>query len=194
MDIQQQKEIIRKEIGKKRAALSENDRLSQQQWLNQQLIAVVEQLAPEIVLSYLPFRSEVDITPFNEWCWKQKIRLWLPKVNLQDKQLTLHEFHQDQLLTINPWGIREPAQEDPIEYQIEHISTIVVPGMAFDRKKGRLGYGGGYYDRLMEQFHNRQSLIPFKVSVAFDVQMISEVPYEQHDFRIDHLITYDSVR
>ena len=85
--------------------------------------------------------------------------------------------------------IREPRNDVPIEHDLAAISMIVVPGLAFDMDFGRLGYGGGFYDRFMQLFAARGLKRPFAVAAAFDKQLIPTVPSSWHDFRVDGIVT-----
>ena len=83
------------------------------------------------------------------------------------------------------WGIREPDPARCREASIEEIDFILVPGVAFDASGGRLGYGGGFYDRLLG--HARPG-VP-KVAGAFSLQVVAAVPVEDHDCRVTTLVT-----
>jgi 5-formyltetrahydrofolate cyclo-ligase len=81
------------------------------------------------------------------------------------------------------WGIREPAETLP---EVEP-DLILVPLLAFDRAGGRLGYGGGYYDRTLHALRRRRPVIA--VGVAFDEQEVDAVPRSDYDERIDWIMT-----
>ena len=69
------------------------------------------------------------------------------------------------------------------------IDVIIVPGLAFDRQGGRLGYGSGFYDRFIEHYEKRGLPHPLKLGVCFETQLLDDVPMEQHDLRVDRIIT-----
>ncbi len=79
------------------------------------------------------------------------------------------------------WGILEPAK--PRWVAAERLELIVIPGLAFDRVGGRLGHGGGHFDRLLAQGRG------FKVGVAFERQILAAVPSEAHDVPMDAVVT-----
>ncbi|MBP1994992.1 5-formyltetrahydrofolate cyclo-ligase [Paenibacillus eucommiae] len=148
----------------------------------------VKQMAPT-VLTYMPFRSEADITPFMEWCWQEGVRVLLPRVVKETRSLNLHAVSSYEDVEGSLWGIREPKAELPVEHHIEALSMILVPGLAFDKAFGRLGYGGGFYDRFIQLFAARGLAKPYLVAAAFDLQIVEQVPVSWHDFRVDGLIT-----
>ncbi len=87
------------------------------------------------------------------------------------------------------WGIPEPKAELPEwpEKRLAEIDVAFVPGLAFDRKGGRIGYGGGFYDRLLERFEASRAK-PMLWALAYDEQIVEEVPMEPHDLRAELLI------
>jgi 5-formyltetrahydrofolate cyclo-ligase len=187
-------------------------------------------LAP-LLCAYMPFRSEVDITPIIEWCWAQGIGVVLPRVEPDPVEPTpvdpavpldaagpsdgadrdagqpeqagttndhaaqrqphfslryIEGYHQ---LIPGKWGIREPAPSTPQLTDLSRIGLILTPGLAFDRKGGRLGYGGGYYDAFISRFDKQGIPRPPLIAPAFHLQLVPEVPMEPHDFRVDRIIT-----
>jgi 5-formyltetrahydrofolate cyclo-ligase len=190
MNIRERKIELRREIEKKRASLTSDERSSKQASIHQKLVALAqERLLPQTVFTYMPFRSEPDITPFMEWCWKEGIRVLLPRVIKETRSFVLHPVDGYGDIEGNTWGIREPKADLPTEDQILSISMILVPGLAFDTDLGRLGYGGGFYDRFMQLYSSRGLDRPYSVAAAFDVQVVPQVPVSWHDFRLDGLIT-----
>jgi 5-formyltetrahydrofolate cyclo-ligase len=190
MNIRERKIELRQEIEKKRALLTPDERSDKQADIHQKLVALAEEhILPQTVFTYMPFRSEPDITPFMEWCWKEGIRILLPRVIKETRSFVLHAVEGYGDIVGNTWGIREPKADLPIEDQILSISMILVPGLAFDTELGRLGYGGGFYDRFMQLYSSRGLDRPYSVAAAFDVQVVPQVPVSWHDFRLDGLIT-----
>jgi 5-formyltetrahydrofolate cyclo-ligase len=193
MNIRERKMELRKEIEHKRSMLSDIERATKQKQINERLIQLgTERLSSgqgATLLTYMPFRSEPDVTPFMEWCWKAGVRVLLPRVVPETRSLILHEIDSYRGIDNGTYGIREPKLDSPVERDISTLSMVLVPGLAFDREFGRLGYGGGYYDRFMQLFAGRGVSRPYSVAAAFDVQIVPEVPASWHDFRVDSLIS-----
>jgi 5-formyltetrahydrofolate cyclo-ligase len=141
------------------------------------------------LLSYMPFRSEPDVTPLMEWCWQEGVRVLLPRVIKETRSFVLHAVNSYEDMESSTWGIMEPKADLPVEADITSIWMILVPGLAFDKELGRLGYGGGFYDRFMQMYSSRGLEKPYLAAAAFDVQVVPEVPVSWHDFRLDELIT-----
>jgi 5-formyltetrahydrofolate cyclo-ligase len=198
MNIKDQKIELRKRIEEKRAALGPEERARKEQIINERLIRLCETMLlpasaaaghPLALFTYMPFRSETDITPVTEWCWGQGVPVLLSRVDRQRKTMSLHEVNSYSQLTAGAWGIREPKPELPAWTDLSRIGLILVPGLAFDKDFGRLGYGGGYYDRFMQLFSPAGLPKPYTAAAAYDVQIVPQVPVSWHDFRVAHLIT-----
>jgi len=133
--------------------------------------------------------SEPDITPAMEWCWRNGVDVVLPRVINGTRRMALHIVTSYDELAPGKWGIREPKPEQPLWSDPAGISLIIVPGLAFDAQFGRLGYGGGFYDRLFASYANDKADKPLLVAAAFDLQLVPELPIEPHDRRMDRILT-----
>ncbi|MBL8519753.1 MAG: 5-formyltetrahydrofolate cyclo-ligase [Betaproteobacteria bacterium] len=149
-----------------------------------QLVALPAYRGARTVAAYMGFGSEIDTGPFIETVLSDAKVLVLPRVDAARRALSLHQVAARDRLVAGPWGIREPAADWP-EARMDEIDFILVPGVAFDRRGQRIGYGAGYYDRLLA---GRQPHTDC-VAIAFDCQVVARVPTEPHDQRIDRLIT-----
>jgi 5-formyltetrahydrofolate cyclo-ligase len=87
-------------------------------------------------------------------------------------------------LVAGVWGIREPGTSRPV-HALANIDFLLVPGVAFTAEGARLGYGGGYYDRLMG------ALTPgvARIAAAFDLQVVAKLPESAHDQRVHAIVT-----
>ena len=145
------------------------------------------------VFCYVSFRDEPNTLAFMDSCQAQGDRLLVPKIGAQ-RSLTLHEVTGMADLVPGTWGILEPAAHTviwPPELYPE-IDVIVVPGLAFDLKGGRIGFGGGYYDRLIDELARCSGGLNQVVlgALALEELILPEaIPMESHDFRLDLLFT-----
>ncbi len=187
---------IRNMMTQKRNSLSDEQRrissesacLSAQKWL--------ESRSAESFMVYAPFRSELDLTLLVEWGWKSGRAVIVPRCKAEDRTMTLHYLRSWDELVPGAYGIMEPhsAASPPINDFVPDV--VFVPGLAFDRAGGRLGYGGGYYDRFAEaqlacsEAAERTSLW---IGAAFEIQLIDDVPIEKHDLQIDGLLTEQGI-
>ncbi|MDF2923134.1 MAG: 5-formyltetrahydrofolate cyclo-ligase [Paenibacillaceae bacterium] len=142
---------------------------------------------PGNLCTYMPFGHEVNILPVAEWCWQRGLAVAVPKTIRQPRMLRLHLIGSKELLEPGLWGIPEPVEAAPVA-DFRRIKAVLVPGVAFDARGGRLGYGGGYYDRLFGHWRS-EGVHPLKLAPAFHIQMEEAVPVEFHDERMDAVIT-----
>jgi 5-formyltetrahydrofolate cyclo-ligase len=104
----------------------------------------------------------------------------LPRVNRECKALDLLCVTDPEVqLAPGIWGIPEPAPDRCTLAQVSRIGCSVLPGVAFDKQGGRLGYGGGFYDRILEGLTSGQ--VAATVGICFELQLVPQVPREAHD-------------
>lgn len=175
---------LRQRVLAMREKISPEDRQRAMVRILPQLVAIPSYRSARKVAAYMSFGSEIDTGPFIETVLADQKSLVLPRVDSATHTLSLHNvFDRDRLLT-GPWGIREPAADWP-RADIQDIDFLLVPGVAFDRHGQRIGYGAGFYDRLL----SRRARPIECVAIAFDCQVLDRVPAESHDQPIDRLIT-----
>ncbi|AZK46402.1 5-formyltetrahydrofolate cyclo-ligase [Paenibacillus lentus] len=148
---------------------------------------------PLTVFIYASFRDEPDTSHLMKQCWMKGDHVIVPKV-VGKGRLMLHELKEFSELLPGVWGIPEPAEHTDIwpETRWSQIDLIVVPGLAYDRTGGRIGFGGGFYDRFIRSLHLSEgrdtgTLI---AALAFREQILTDcIPMEPHDFKVDLLFT-----
>jgi len=142
------------------------------------------------VLAYCSFGSELDTEAFLAAVLMMGKRLVLPRVDRATRVLALHVV-RDPGAELRPgtWGIREPVPAACPPVEAHEVDFVLVPGVAFDASGGRVGYGGGYYDRLVAGLAPGPSL----VAAAFEVQLVERVPMSPHDRRVDRIVTERAV-
>ncbi|MDP5276644.1 5-formyltetrahydrofolate cyclo-ligase [Chengkuizengella axinellae] len=147
---------------------------------------------PIKLLMYMPFKNEVDITPLMDWCWKSGGSVFLPKV-VHNYEMEIHHIHSLQDVEAGKFGILEPKSNTDICHDLSQIKIVIVPGIAFHSSGGRLGFGGGYYDRFFSRYDKLGIKQPYKIAVAYDAQIVENIPIEEHDYRMDQVITEKGV-
>jgi len=137
------------------------------------------------VLATLPFGSEWDVRPLAQAALDRGKSIVLPQVDAATRRLVLHRV-EDLDADVSPGfrGIPEPVPRTAIVRPAD-IDCVLVPGVAFDPAGRRLGYGGGYYDRLLP--HLRPGVA--RIAGAFDLQVVDEVPVDAHDLAVDVVVT-----
>ncbi len=125
--------------------------------------------------------KEVNLCPAMAKALAEK-EVYLPCTNLRERTLIFRRLFGFSELVEGAFGIPEPQEKNPA-LAPEDLDLILVPGLAFDRNKGRLGYGGGFYDRVLSQTG------AIKIGVAFSFQIANELPQEPYDQRVDWILT-----
>ncbi|MEO8304289.1 MAG: 5-formyltetrahydrofolate cyclo-ligase [Betaproteobacteria bacterium] len=137
------------------------------------------------VLLTLPFRAEWDTRPLVRAALAAGKTVVVPRVDAQSRMLDLHSIGDPERdVVAGLQGIPEPLPDRP-RIPRDAIDFVVVPGVAFDYKGRRLGYGGGYYDRLLPLLSPRAA----RVAGAFELQLVDLVPAAPHDIAVDAIVT-----
>jgi len=187
-DIKTLKDSIRKSVQEARDSLTEKARQEKSLAISRKFLASGIYKHSESILAYYPFRSEIDTRIIISDALSLGKKIALPRVD--GKRLGLY-YINDPLkdLTGGSYGIFEPDPKKCIPAHPAGLDVVIVPGVGFDRQLNRLGYGGGFYDRLLDHLSPR---IP-KIALAFDLQIMDNVPVSDTDLKVDILITESSV-
>jgi 5-formyltetrahydrofolate cyclo-ligase len=188
-DTLEQKQAIRREALARRKLLPEKD--SPSAAICQRLFKLKEYTAAGTVLFYVNVRSEVRTRPTLTSALNSEKRIVVPYC--VDDRLEL--FHLESLDELEPaaFGILEPKA--PLRELAERhldpkeIDFVIAPGVAFDRRGGRLGHGLGYYDRLLQRLRPEAVI----VGLAFECQLFNEIPMSSHDVFMDVVVTESAV-
>ena len=171
-----------------RALLTQKRRILTKEQISEASSAIISRIEelPEwqsanVVLLYYPVHGEVDMRPLLE-SWKDRKTLLLPVAHSRTIEVRPYAGHDD----LRKGRFRIPEPQTPA--YMGKIDMIIVPGVAFDRKLRRLGRGGGYYDRFLRRNKN----IPH-VAVAYDFQIVKEVPVTILDQRVSCIVTSSEV-
>jgi 5-formyltetrahydrofolate cyclo-ligase len=137
------------------------------------------------VLLTLPFGSEWDTRLLLASALELGKTAAVPRVNLEKRMLDIHAVC-DLAREVAPGyrGIPEPTADCP-PVPLASIDWVLVPGVAFDVRGHRIGYGGGYYDRLLPALPRSAA----RIAGAFELQIVDEVPTAPHDLALDAIIT-----
>ena len=187
--IEQSKRAARKQAEANRRALPDKDEATQIIW--DKLVALPEYARAGTVMCYVDFGSEVRTRPFLSAALGGDKRIVVPYC--LDGELGLFLLRSMEELAPGTWGILEPRGElraaaDRLVEAAE-LDLVLVPGVAFDRRGGRLGHGKGYYDRLLARVRPDTA----RVALAFECQVFGEIPTEPHDVRMHAVITEEAV-
>jgi len=137
------------------------------------------------VLGFYPFNNEIDLREL----YKDNSKNWyLPRVEMSNKSLVIHEYKYGDNLIISKWGVSEPCC-DLEEADIRHIDLIIIPALMVDKKGHRLGYGAGFYDRFIPGLTKRC----LKIVPVPDELFVDSLPSDHWDIPVDAVITEKNI-
>ena len=184
--IAQAKAALRTTIKARRDALPATTRADYSARITAHLLALDSYRAAQSVLAYMPFGSEFDTRALAAHALAQGKQLLLPRVERGSRTLALHRV-KDLARDLQPglWGIPEPRPELAPQTQVYDFEWVLVPGLAFTLRGERLGYGAGYYDRLIAACTHK----PVLVAAAFALQVVDSIPCTAADQRVHRVVT-----
>jgi len=173
------KKELRRQIRAAKALVTFDEKLERSQTVMKQVERLPQFAKADTILLYWSMDDEVQTHDFvNNWYTEKTVLL--PCVDGDD--LKLRQYTGAECLRAGEqFGIGEPV--GPEFTELDRVQMIVVPGVAFDRQCNRMGRGRGFYDRLLKSTPNA-----FKVGVAFDFQLVDEVPVEAFDVKMDCVV------
>lgn len=183
--LKQLKRRLRREVLSLRDAMPEPERVRRSRAIAERLLGLPEIADARTVLTFSSFGSEVDTGPIVDGLIAVGVDVALPRI--EGDRLVPVGYRPGDGLTVARFGAREPSAGTVVPG--DRIDVVVAPGVAFDRAGGRVGYGGGYYDRFLRGLSGR----PFVVAVAFSLQVVEEVPTGHIDLPVDAIVTEHGV-
>ena len=190
MTIQAMKRTVRQRIIADRAALMQGERAQLSREITARLLRLDAYHAANTVLGYMNFGAEFESEGWVKQTLNDGKALLLPKVNTETRKLDLYRVTDvDTQLVPGTFGIREPLPQSCAAAKLEEADFILLPGVAFGRDGARLGYGGGFYDKLLACLTHTPTL----VAAAYAMQVIEGIPQEATDHRVQWLVTEDEV-
>ena len=185
MNIKDEKNTLRANYRAHRAAIPENERKMRDAALCERLAASVSYRHAKALLAYAPIGSEIDITPLLRAALAAGKRVALPR-SMANGVMHFHYVTSLDLLVPGRFGIMEPAEEcEP--YAPVPSSLCLVPGMVFDRRGYRIGYGGGYYDRFLRDFDGTA------VGVVYRDFLVPTLPHGRYDLAVAAIATEEGI-
>ncbi len=180
------KKELRKKIIQQRDQLSSEEIRDKSISIADNLYNLAAYRDAQSVMFFITFGSEVNTRPMvEETIKKDKVALAPKPVPETREMIPSKVIDWDNDLVPGAYSIPEPKEETLRPFKPESIDLLIVPGVAFDLKGNRLGYGGGYYDRF---FSLLKPQVPL-VALVFDLQIVPAVPVDEWDRRVDIIIT-----
>ena len=140
-----------------------------------------EKIKKKVVGGYYPVNFEIDDLALLRKFEKNRFNISLPVIK-KNFQMDFYKWSFSDPLKINKYGIPEPETQNKV-----YPDIILVPLVAFDKNLNRLGYGGGYYDRLIAKLSKKKKIM--KIGLALSVQKIDKVPINIYDQKLDYIVT-----
>tara|TARA_B110000971_G_scaffold138317_1_gene141452 strand:- start:12 stop:557 length:546 start_codon:yes stop_codon:yes gene_type:complete len=175
--------VVKSKLRKKILKIREENNKKNIQIDFNQIIKILkkEKITKKTIGGYYPVNYEVDDLELLKKFKKKSFNISLPVIK-KNYQMDFYKWSFSDLLKINKYGIPEPEAKN-----IVYPDILLVPLIAFDKNLNRLGYGGGYYDRLIKKLSEKKKII--KIGLALSVQKIDKVPTDVYDQKLDYIVT-----
>jgi 5-formyltetrahydrofolate cyclo-ligase len=184
MTIAVTKEQLRQQMRKRLASLSPADVHAKSAAIGERCFLLPELLAADFVLAYVSRGHEVATHGLIKQLLAMGKHVCVPKFDEPKQQYIASELRDfDNELGKGKFGILEPGMGAVRRVDPEKLDMLLVPGLAFDEAGNRLGRGQGFFDRLLQETTGA------KLALAYDFQLVEQVPAEEHDARMDFIIT-----
>lgn len=185
-DLQIKKDKIRKEILAKRNILSDKDINKKSDLIIKNLVSYIENV--QNIMIFMDMKTEVKITKLLELYPKKNF--FISKItNSKNREMKINKYNKNELI-LHKFGYYESSSND--FYDEEILDVVIVPALAFDSKKNRIGFGGGYYDTFLEKVRQKNNKVLF-IGVCYDFQIIDSVPTEKHDVTLDFVVSESKI-
>ncbi len=185
MSTDQTKASLRKKILKLRDNLSQTEIELFSEKIYSRLFKNNIYQKAKYIMSYLNIGSEVRTEPIIHKAFNDNKNIVLAKTKKIDKNLELFEINNIEDIEIGPYGIREPIPEKSKTFEPNNLDLVLVPGVAYDLRGYRIGYGGGYYDRFLSNLPTEIT----SIGLAFEIQVVDKINNESYDQSVDIIIT-----
>ena len=199
------KEYLRKKYLEKRLSLSTDQILAKSLKIANKILGIDEVRNAKFISCNLPINNEVDTVPIIKRLMRMNKKILLPSYLKNTRSYKFVQFSNWENLKKGPYGILQPHdskentmvvkprdtsgvksgryQESTSEVSIMSLDVAILPGVAFDKKSVRLGYGKGVFDRILR---NSKAI---KIGLAYDFQIVDDLPREEHDLIMDLIVT-----
>ena len=148
-------------------------------------ILINSNLKKKVIGGYYPYNFEFGNFDLLKTLEKKKYKISLPKIT-SNNQMNFYEWSFETPLSINTYGIPEP-----ISNKIVYPDALLVPFVAFDKSRNRLGYGGGYYDRYIAKIKKKKNVIT--IGLGFSFQRADKLPFNKNDIKLNYIITEKNI-
>lgn len=178
-----EKNKIRSLVKEKRNSLDERLKKTMDNIIFEKIISSEFYKSSKCIFVYVSFEGEVDTHRFIKYALNDNKRICVPKVKSKEEGIVAVEINSFHELKEGAYNILEPENFNK-KIDERDIDLILMPGVAFDKNGGRIGYGGSFYDRFLKN----PDIKALKIALAYDFQIFDKVPMEEHDIKVDGII------
>ena len=188
--IAEHKKLIRENLTKKRNGLTPREVKQRSGIICYHVLESEQYKNASAVCVYQAFRNEVSCDDIIEKAYEDGKRVYVPVVDDNNKTMEFYEITNDTEWTEDSYGIKEPVITNEVGKLTETDKALVVmPGLAFDKNKHRIGYGGGYYDKYLSE-----RKVHVTMALCYNFQIVEEdLPCNEQDVLPEFVVTEDGV-
>ena len=191
-DIKLAKKVLRKEIRLKVAAISPDDKVKQSRIVTEKVTESRDFQNAKSLSLYLHMDDEIITEDILKTALKRGKKCYIPRYFMGGncmEMVELYDMQDYETLPLTKWNIKQPGDDEKRPEALEQgsLDLMLIPGMAFSLKGQRLGRGKGYYDTYLSKAESL-GIRPKTLALAFNEQIMPEIPCDSHDFTIDSII------
>ncbi|XP_013410707.1 5-formyltetrahydrofolate cyclo-ligase [Lingula anatina] len=189
------KNALRKEIKKKIACLSDEEKKRQSEIVTRKLFQMPQYQSSQRVSVFLNMHDEIHTLPIVKNLLENNKKCYIPRyIGTTMDMVRLLSLQDYEDLPVTSWKIKQPADDEQREDAITTggLDLILVPGLSFTKDGDRLGRGKGYYDTYLSRCEKDTNKKPYTIALAYKEQVLESVPTDELDFRIDTVLYEDS--
>lgn len=188
-ELNSDKKLIRERMHKLRNSLSAEEVQSKSEKINDNLFALNYLKEANKIMTYVSFKNEVSTIGIIDKLIKMEKEVIVPICDTNEYTLIPSRILSLDELSLSYFGIMEPKEPFIRPVNPKDIDIILVPGLAFDKNRNRLGHGKGFYDRFLKDVRPNS----LKIALAYDFQVLDSIPIENWDIPMDLIITEKAI-
>lgn len=187
------KNNLREALKSKRSSLSHDEVIRMSRSIKGQILELDIYKNSSNILSFISFGKEVDTKELIKSSMDCQKNIYAPRVG--NINMDFYKVYNLKDLITSKFGVSEPIPNPNNllllnEDRLKEKTIMIIPGLAFDSKGNRLGYGKGYYDEYLSRDYAKDFI---KIAVAYDFQLVHEVPTNEYDIPVDYIVTPSKV-
>ncbi|CAN9506861.1 unnamed protein product [Ophioblennius macclurei] len=188
------KQALRREIKRRVAALSEDEKRRQSLVVSHKLLRHPKYISAQRIAVFLSMKDEVCTQEIIKDVFKWGKSCFIPRYESNSNHmdmLKLNSLQDMETLPLTSWNIQQPAEDDSSREEALSgggVDLILMPGLGFDRSGNRLGRGKGFYDTYLERCIKHPKGKPYTIALAFKEQLCEQIPVDDNDVLIDEIL------